>query len=461
MSSTQVRHKFASVNPASGEVVATFEPIGEAELEVKLARAYATFHQWRKTSYDHRAGILVKIAERIEAQIDELARVMVIEMGKPLAQAKGELAKSAMTCRWYAEHAKSFLAYEEISVPSGKAGIRYNPLGVVLAVMPWNFPIWQVVRFLAPAIAAGNVGLHKHAANVPQCAQILERLTIEAGAPEGVFQNLFIETKLVEKIILDDRVVAVTLTGSERAGIAVATAAGKALKPAVLELGGSDPFIVMPTADIELAARQAVNARMTNNGQSCVCAKRFIVHEAIYDQFEKLYLDRVASLKVGDPFDASVDIGPISSETARTDLHKQVQDAVASGAKLLAGGEIPAGPGSFYPPTVLADIPVEAPVRREEFFGPVAMLFRAHDITDAIRIANDVPFGLGSALWSNDEAEIEEFLSEVEAGCSAVNTLVASDPRVPFGGIKKSGYGRELSSHGMREFMNVKTVLRG
>jgi len=451
MSSTETRRKFLSTNPATGEVFASFEGLTDAELEQKLALGHQTFHVWRKWPVAERAKVLVRLGDLLESGVNDLATVMTGEMGKTFAQARGEVLKSAMTCRYYAEHAAEFLADEQYSVPNGKAWIRYLPLGPVLAVMPWNFPIWQVVRFLAPALAAGNVGLLKHASNVPQCAAALERLVLDAGAPEGVFQNIFIDAKLVEKVILDDRVVAVTLTGSERAGISVATAAGKALKPAVLELGGSDPFIVMPSADIEYAARMAVTARMTNNGQSCVCAKRFIAHEAIYDRFQELFLAGVAALKVGDPMDSTTD----------ADLHKQVEDAIASGAKLLAGGAIPAGPGFYYPPTVLADIPTGAPVRQEEFFGPVAMLFRAENITDAIKIANDIPFGLGSALWSHDEAEIEEFLADAEAGCSAVNTLVASDPRVPFGGIKKSGYGRELSTHGMREFMNVKTVLRG
>ena len=461
MSGSEARRKFQSVNPATGEVFASFEGLTEAELDHKLAVAHQAFHQWRKWPIHERAKVLARLGDLLEAGASDLAAVMVAEMGKTFVQARGEVLKSAMTCRYYAENAAAFLADDKYEVPNGTAAVRYLPLGPVLAVMPWNFPIWQVVRFLAPALAAGNVGLLKHASNVPQCAAALERLTADAGAPEGVFQNIFIDTKLVEKVILDDRVVAVTLTGSERAGIAVATAAGKALKPAVLELGGSDPFIVMPSADIELAARMAVTARMTNNGQSCVCAKRFIAHESIYDRFQELFLAGVAALKVGDPMDAGTDVGPISSAVARADLHKQVEDALASGARLLAGGAIPAGPGFYYPPTVLADIPAGAPVRQEEFFGPVAMLFKAADITDAIKIANDIPFGLGSALWSNDEAEIEEFLNDTEAGCSAVNTLVASDPRVPFGGIKKSGYGRELSTHGMREFMNLKTVLRG
>jgi len=461
MSGIAARRKFQSVNPANGEVFASFEALTEAELEPKLAAAHAAFHLWRKRPVSERTGVLRRLADLFEAQAADLAAIMTGEMGKTLVQARGEVMKSAMTCRYYADHAEAMLAEEPVAMPSGQASIRYLPLGPVLAVMPWNFPIWQVVRFLAPALAAGNVGLLKHAANVPQCALALERLVSEAGAPAGVFQNLFIDTSLVETIILDRRVAAVTLTGSERAGISVATAAGKALKPAVLELGGSDPFIVMPSADIELAARMAMSARMTNNGQSCVCAKRFIAHSSIYDRFQELFLAGVAALHVGDPTAAATDLGPLVSATARADLHKQVESAITSGAKLLAGGAIPAGPGFYYPPTVLADVPASAPVRQEEFFGPVAMLFRADSITDAIRIANDVPFGLGSALWSNEEAEIEEFLRDTEAGCSAVNTLVASDPRVPFGGIKHSGYGRELSTHGMREFMNVKTVLRG
>ena len=461
MSGTETRRKVQSVNPATGEVFASFLGLTDAELDQKLETAQQTFHVWRKWPIAERAKVLVRLGDLLESGAHDLATVMTGEMGKTFAQARGEVLKSAMTCRYYAEHAAGFLADEPFAMPNGKAWIRYLPLGPVLAVMPWNFPIWQVVRFLAPALAAGNVGLLKHASSVPQCAIALERLVLDAGAPEGVFQNLFIESRLVERVILDRRVVAVTLTGSESAGISVATAAGKALKPAVLELGGSDPFIVMPSADIEYAARMAVTARMTNNGQSCVCAKRFIAHESIYERFQELFLAGVAALKVGDPMDAATDVGPVSSATARADLHKQVEDAIASGAKLLAGGAIPAGPGFYYPPTVLAEIPEGAPVRQEEFFGPVAMLFRARDITDAIKIANDIPFGLGSALWSNDEAEIEEFLRDTEAGCSAVNTLVASDPRVPFGGIKKSGYGRELSTHGMREFMNVKTVLRG
>ncbi len=461
MNGTEARRKFNSVNPTTGEVFASFDGLTDAELEVKLATAHRVFHQWRKEPLEVRTSMLLRLAGLFEAQVDKLATVMTAEMGKTFAQARGEVLKSAMTCRWYAEHAPALMAEDLVAMPSGSASIRYLPLGPVLAVMPWNFPIWQVVRFLAPALVCGNVGLLKHASNVPQCAIALERLVREAGAPEGVFQNLLIAASKVAGIILDDRVAAVTLTGSENAGISVATAAGKALKPAVLELGGSDPFIILPSADLELATRAAVNARMTNNGQSCVCAKRFIVHEAIYDRFQELFLAGVAKLKLGDPMDAATDVGPLSGDSARTDLHGQVESAIAQGAALLAGGAVPAGPGFYYPPTVLANIPEGAPIRREEFFGPVAMLFRAKDITDAVRIANDIPFGLGSACWSNDAAEVEEFIRDTEAGCAAVNTVTASDPRVPFGGIKKSGYGRELSYHGMREFMNVKTVLRG
>jgi succinate-semialdehyde dehydrogenase/glutarate-semialdehyde dehydrogenase len=458
-------HKFRSTSPVTGEVLASYAEIDETELEGKLAATAAAQRKWGVSSIATRAAVLRTIAARLRAERAELGRLATLEMGKTYAAAMAEADKSAMTCDWYAEHGADILKDTYVAIPTGSARVTMLPLGVVLAIMPWNFPIWQAMRFIAPAIMAGNGILLKHAANVPQCALAIERLVREAGVPLGmpadVFTNLFVDTTLIPGIIADDRVVAVTLTGSERAGIAVAEAAGKALKKCVLELGGSDPFIVMPSADLEQAVKIGVHARMHNNGQSCVCAKRFIIHESVYDRFEAGFVAAAQKMPIGDPMDPAIEMGPICTRTARDDLHAQVERATKAGARVLTGGSKMDGPGYFYPPTVLVDVPVGSAISREEFFGPVAMLFKASSKEEALRIANDVPFGLGSSVWTTDEAEAEFFVRGIEAGITAINTMVLSDPRVPFGGVKKSGYGRELADLGLREFVNVKTVLKG
>jgi succinate-semialdehyde dehydrogenase/glutarate-semialdehyde dehydrogenase len=379
-------------------------------------------------------------------------------MGKPLKAAIEEAAKSALGCRYYAEHAERFLADEPIETSASKSWVAYQPIGPVLAVMPWNFPFWQVFRFAAPALMAGNVGLLKHASNVPQCALAIEDIFRRAGFPEGCFQTLLIETDLVKRVIEDPRVAAVTLTGSTNAGSHVASAAGKVIKKSVLELGGSDPFVVMPSADLEAAVRTAVKARTINNGQSCIAAKRFIVHEAIADEFERRYVAGFRALKVGDPMDAATDIGPLANENQVLTIAEQVQRSVAAGAKLLTGGKRLDRPGYWYEPTVLTNVTADSPAYYDEVFGPVAILFRARSVDDAIRLANDSPFGLGASAWTNDPAERKRFVEEIEAGMVFINSMVASDPRVPFGGVKQSGYGRELSRHGVHEFVNAKTV---
>lgn len=459
-------HIFRSINPVTGEVIASFAAIDAAALESKLAAAAIAQRQWSHSSLQTRATVLHAIAEALRAQRSELGRIATLEMGKTHASAMAEADKSAMTCDYYAEHGTEILRIVTVAMPAGTPSIvRVFPLGVVLAIMPWNFPIWQAMRFIAPAIMAGNAILLKHASNVPQCAQAIERLVREAGAAHGMptdlFTNLLVETAAIGGIIADHRVAAITLTGSERAGMSVAEHAGRALKKCVLELGGSDPFVVMPSADIEAAVKTGVHARMQNNGQSCVCAKRFIVHEQVYDRFVTGYVERAAAMVIGDPMNAATEMGPLSSGTARDNLHEQVKQAAAAGGRVLTGGAMIHGAGYFYPPTVIVDVPADAPIAREEFFGPVAMIFRVGSKEQALHLANDTPFGLGSSVWTSDEAEAEYFVAGLEAGITAINTLVISDPRVPFGGVKRSGYGRELADIGLREFTNIKTVLRG
>ena len=399
-----------------------------------------------------------RTAEILEGTKNEFARTMTLEMGKPIRASVQEVEKCALACRYYAENAERFLRDEEAATGAARSFVRCQPLGPVLAVMPWNFPFWQVFRFAAPALMAGNVGLLKHASNVPQCALAIEDVFRRAGFAEGVFQTLLVGSGQVKRIIEDTRVVAVTLTGSVGAGSSVAAAAGRQIKKTVLELGGSDPFIVMPSADWDRAVATAVQARCINNGQSCVAAKRFIVHRRIADEFERRFVERMASLKVGDPMDPATDIGPLATAQVLEGLEQQVNDTVSLGAKLLLGGKRLDGAGFFYAPTVLAEIPPDAPACRDELFGPVASVFRADGIEEAIRLANDTPFGLGACIWTNDAREREMFIEEIQAGLAFVNGMVASDPRLPFGGIKQSGYGRELSSHGIREFVNIKTV---
>ena len=448
----------ASIDPATGELLKTFEPLATAAIEEKLACAQRGALTWRHTALDDRTRVLRRAADLLDERRAEYGTLMTREMGKTLVAAKEEAAKCATALRFYAERAAEFLADDVVAVDGERSYVAFQPLGVVLAVMPWNFPFWQVVRFAAPAIAAGNVGLLKHASNVPQCALALEQLFVDAGAPPGVFQTLLIESDAVASIIADDRVAAVTLTGSEAAGSSVAAAAGKHIKKAVLELGGSDPFIVMESADLDAAVKTAVTARTINNGQSCIAAKRFIVAQRIVEDFTTRFAERMRGLVVGDPMDERTNVGPLATSRIRDDLHSQVTRAVAAGATLLVGGAPRAGKGFFYEPTLMRDDTRRSPVFREETFGPLAVITSVRDTGDAIAAANDSRFGLGAAAWTRDERQIARFARELDAGSVFINGMVASDARFPFGGVKKSGYGRELALFGMREFLNVKTV---
>ncbi|MEU9478679.1 NADP-dependent succinic semialdehyde dehydrogenase [Streptomyces sp. NPDC048191] len=457
----------ATVNPANGETLKTYEPMGEEELERRLQLAEATFRTYRTMSFVDRGRLLLRAADLLDEDRREIGRVMTTEMGKPVKQAWAEAAKCARAMRWYAEHAEALLADEEPADAdvrdsgASRVRVRYRPLGPVLAVMPWNFPLWQVIRFAAPALMAGNVGLLKHASNVPQTALYLEDLFHRAGFTEGCFQTLLIGSGAVDDILRDERVKAATLTGSEPAGRAVASTCGEMIKKTVLELGGSDPYVVMPSADLDRAAEVAVTARVQNNGQSCIAAKRFIVHTDVYDAFAERFVAGMTALKVGDPLEEDTEVGPLSSEQGRKDLEELVDDARRSGAGVLCGGERPDGPGWYYPPTVLAGITREMRIHREEAFGPVATLYRAGDLDEALLIANDSPFGLSSNVWTRDEGEVERFTRDLEAGSVYVNGMTASHPAFPFGGVKRSGYGRELSGHGIREFCNITTVWQG
>ena len=448
----------ASINPATHEVLKTFEPLSESQVEEKLQRAAEAFRKHRTLSFADRARMMLKAGEILENEKESHARLMTLEMGKTFRSAVDEAAKCAWACRYYAENAEKFLADEIVETNARRSFIRYQPMGPILAVMPWNFPFWQVVRFVAPALMAGNVGLLKHASNVPQCALKLEEIFLRAGFAEGVFQTLLIGSRQVDALLADPRIVAATLTGSEQAGIEVGAGAARRIKKVVLELGGSDPFIVMPSANLEDAVTHAVKARIMNNGQSCIAAKRFIVAEPIAAEFEKRFVKKMEALKIGDPFAESTDLGPLATPEGVESLDEDVQKSIAAGAKVLTGGKKLERPGNFYAPTVLTNIPKDSPAYKEELFGPVACLFRAKDIGDAIRIANDTRFGLGASAWTNDERECERFVNELEAGMVFINRVVASDPRLPFGGVKQSGYGRELGPFGIREFSNVKTV---
>jgi len=448
----------ATINPATGQVIKCFEPLSSAQIEQKLQKAIDTFATYRNVPFAQRAQWMMKAADILEKEKEAFAKVMTTEMGKTLRSAVDEAAKCAWVCRYYAENAERFLADEVVETGAKQSYIRYQPLGPVLAVMPWNFPFWQVLRFAAPALMAGNVGLLKHASIVPQSALLIEDVFRRAGFPDGAFQTLLIGSREVDKILGDPRVMAATLTGSEQAGIEVGIGAAKRIKKVVLELGGSDPFIVMPSANLETAASMAVKARIFNNGQSCIAAKRFIVAESIAEQFEKLFAQKMAALKVGDPFDESTEVGPLSTPDGVTDLERDVRKSVEAGAKILTGGKRLDRPGNFYAPTVLVNIPKDSPAYKEEMFGPVASVFRAKDISDAIRIANDSRFGLGASAWTNDAAEQRKFINELDAGMVFINRMVASDPRIPFGGVKWSGHGRELGAWGIREFTNIKTV---
>lgn len=449
----------SSINPATGKPLQTFEDTTDAELEHKLQRALEAFDAQRKLSFAERAQRMTQVAELLDRDKERFGALMTEEMGKTLKSAIAEAEKCAVACRYYAQHAAEFLRDEPVQIDGAVSYVRHLPLGPVLAVMPWNFPFWQVIRFAAPALMAGNVGLLKHASNVPRCALALEELFTRAGFGEGTFQTLLIGGGRVAKLIDDPRIRAVTLTGSEGAGVSVASQAGKQLKKAVLELGGSDPFIVMPSADLDEAVKTAVAARNINNGQSCIAAKRFIVHERVYDEFERRFVARLGALKVGDPMRDDTDIGPLATESGRDGVAEQVERSVQAGAKLLIGGKKLPGPGYYYAPTALSDIPESAPVYREEVFGPVALLFKVRSVDEAIALANDSSFGLGSSVWTRDASERERFINELEAGLTFVNAMVASDARLPFGGVKRSGFGRELGSVGIREFVNIKSVV--
>ena len=454
----------ATIDPTTGETVRTFPALSAAELDDRLERAAVAYRGYRRTSVAERAGRLRAAADVLDADTDAIAATMTLEMGKTLTAAKAEATKCAAALRYYAEHGPAFLAptpADADAVGASRAYVAYEPVGVVLAVMPWNFPLWQAMRFAAPALMAGNVGLLKHASNVPQTALYLAELFRKAGFPADVFQTLLIDTAGVETVLRDPRVAAATLTGSAPAGRSVAAIAGDALKKTVLELGGSDPFLVMPSADLAKAAEVATTARCQNNGQSCIAAKRFIVHESVADEFERLYAESLAALVVGDPTDPDTDVGPLATESGRADVEELVGDAVAHGARVVVGGSRPDRPGWFYPPTLVTDLTPEMRMYREEVFGPVAGLYRVPDLDAALALANDSDFGLGATIWTNDPAEQDRFTREAEAGMVFVNGMVTSYPELPFGGIKTSGYGRELTELGMREFMNVKTVWVG
>ncbi len=449
----------ATVNPATGETLATFKSLTGQEIEAKLRGAVTAFALNRGRSLDDRAARMLRAAAILEERAADYGRMITLEMGKPVGASVAEVKKCALVCRYYAENAGRFLADEHITTNAQESYVRYEPLGPVLAVMPWNFPFWQVFRFAAPALMAGNVGLLKHSSNVPQSAMAIEQVLRDAGFDHDEFQTLLISSDQVAALLDDDRIKAATLTGGEGAGASVASSAGRNIKKTVLELGGSDPFIVMPSADLSEAVAVAVKARVINNGQSCIAAKRFIVHESIAPQFEKRFVEAMRALRIGDPLDEQTEIGPLATPQIVDDLEKQVHASIDAGARLLTGGHRVAGTkGNFYEPTVLADIPAGAPVRLEETFGPVAALYRVKDIDEAIAVANETTFGLGSSVWTRDSSEIRRFAAEIEAGQVFVNAMVASDPRLPFGGVKRSGFGRELGEHGIREFVNVKTV---
>ena len=449
----------ATVNPATGETIRTFEALTESELNEKLQRAAEAFQAYRRTSFKDRARWMACSAEILEREKEQFGRLMTLEMGKPVRSAIDEAAKCARACRYYVENGEKLLADEPVTTESRSSFIRYRPIGPVLAVMPWNFPFWQVFRFLAPTLMAGNTGLLKHASNVPQCALAIEDIVRRSGFPRDVFQTLLIGSGAVQRVIEDPRVKAVTLTGSEPAGRQVASEAGKQIKKTVLELGGSDPFVVMPSANIDQTVAVAVQARLINNGQSCIAAKRFIVDERIADEFERRFVEAMKNISVGDPADERNQLGPLATGGILSDLDDQVKRSVAKGARLVTGGHILDRPGNYYAPTVLTEVPKDSPAYAEELFGPVAVILRAKGIDDAIRLANDTDFGLGASAWTNDSSEQNKFMDELQAGMVFVNGMVVSDPRLPFGGVKNSGYGRELSAYGIREFVNVKTIV--
>ena len=448
----------ASINPTTGEKLKEFNAHSDVEIEKALRQATAVFEKYRGEPFTKRAQLMMSAATLLEQEKAELGRTITLEMGKLFRDSVAEIEKCVRGCHHYAENAERFLEDEPAQTAARRSYVRYQPLGPVLAIMPWNFPFWQVFRFAAPALMAGNVGILKHAGNVPQCALAIEQIFCRAGFEEGIFQTVLIEAEQVERLIVDPRIKAVTLTGSEKAGSAVGSAAAREIKKSVLELGGSDPFIVMPSADFGLAVSTAVKARTINTGQSCIAAKRFFIADKIYDDFLKKFVEQMRSLKVGDPLDETIEIGPLATEQILNGVHEQVQKTLAMGANCLTGGNRIAGPGFFYEPTVLVDVPKNSPAFREEVFGPVAAVLRVRDAAEAIELANDSRFGLGASAWTNDRTEQELFASELQSGMVFINSMVASDPRLPFGGVKRSGFGRELGAAGIREFMNAKTV---
>ena len=447
-----------SINPTSGALLRRFEPHTPEEVDRRLDSAQTAFLGWKQTPFAERTAYMKRAAELLETEKARWGELMTVEMGKPIGAALAEAEKCAWVCRYYAENAEGFLADEPVQTDASRSFVRYQPLGAVLAVMPWNFPFWQVFRFAAPALMAGNVALLKHASNVPQCALAIQEIFQHAGFPEGTFQTLLIGSSRVAALVADARVRAVTLTGSEAAGVGIGRAAGAELKKVVLELGGSDPFLVLPSANLETAATTAVKARTINNGQSCIAAKRFLVHQDVAAEFEGRFVEQMSTLKIGDPMDPSTEVGPLATPAIRTEVHEQVRKTIAAGARLLLGGRPLDRPGNFYAPTVLSDVPAGSPGAEEEIFGPVASLFRFGSLEEGLALANATRFGLGASAWTNDPAEREQLISGIAAGAVFVNGRVKSDPRLPFGGVKRSGFGRELSVHGIREFVNVKTV---
>lgn len=448
----------AAINPATGEKLKAFSPFEDAEIEKRLSRAEEAFRKYRRTTFTERSELLHGLTELLFEEKEKFAEIITLEMGKLFRDSVAEIEKCALGCRFYAENGERFLEEEPAQTDAARSYVDYQPLGPVLAIMPWNFPFWQVFRFAAPALMAGNVALLKHASNVPQCALAIEDIFCRAGFEDGIFQTLLVEPEQVEKLITDSRVRAVTVTGSEKAGAAVASAAAREIKKAVLELGGSDAFIVMPSADFAAALSTAVKARTINTGQSCIAAKRFIVADEIYERFLEQFVERMRALKIGDPMDPQTELGPLATEQILQGVDDQVQKTIATGAKLLTGGNRIHGPGFFYEPTVLSDVPKESPAYREEVFGPVAAVFRVGNADEAIELANDTTFGLGSSAWTKDRKEQKLFTSELDSGMVFINAMAASDPRLPFGGVKHSGFGRELGAAGIREFTNTKTI---
>jgi succinate-semialdehyde dehydrogenase/glutarate-semialdehyde dehydrogenase len=448
----------ASINPATGEKLKEFSPFDDAEIEKRLSRAEKAFRNYRHTSLAERAELLHAASDLLFQEKQRFAEIITLEMGKLLRDSVAEVEKCARGCRYYAENGARFLEEEPAQTDAAESYVEYHPLGPVLAVMPWNFPFWQVFRFAAPALIAGNVGLLKHASNVPQCALAIEEIFCRAGFQQGVFQTLMVEPEQVEKLIVDARIKAVSVTGSEKAGAAIASAAAREIKKSVLELGGSDAFIVMPSADFESALSTAVKARTINTGQSCIAAKRLIIAAEIHQQFVEQFVEGMRVLKIGDPMDPETELGPLATEQILKSVADQVHQTIAAGAKLLTGGNRIHGPGFFYEPTVLVDVPKESPAYHEEVFGPVASIFRVDDAQAAVELANDTTFGLGSSAWTKDREEQKLFASRLDAGMVFINAMVASDPRLPFGGVKRSGFGRELGAAGIREFTNTKTI---